>query len=115
RRSSDLINLDNVHEGARQAFGQVVATQHRFDRAAVVLSLEADFFYTHPMRLRYAREFSKGRQLSAGKNGMNRLYVAESTPTVTGSMADNRLAAASREIGHLARLMAERLSQKTVG
>src|SRR5205085_11777720 len=103
------INSDNVHEGARLAFGEVAAPQYRFERVAVILSLESDFLHTHPMRLRYDREFIKGRQVSAGKKEMNRLYVAESTPTITGSMADNRLVARSSEIENLARLAARNL------
>jgi molybdopterin-containing oxidoreductase family iron-sulfur binding subunit len=103
------VNLDNAHEGSRLAFGEVVAAQHRFDRAAIILSLESDFMYSHPMRLRYARDFKKGRQVSAGSNAMNRLYVAESTPTVTGSMADNRLLTRSDEIENVARLIAQQL------
>jgi len=103
------VNFDNAHDGARLAFGEVVATQHRFDKAAVILSLESDFLYTHPMRLRYAREFMKGRRVSVGKSDMNRLYVVESTPTVTGSMADNRLVARSSEIETIARLIAQQL------
>src|SRR5262249_28381942 len=44
---------DNVREGAQLAFGEVVQTHFRFDRAAVIVSLDSDFLYTHPERLRY--------------------------------------------------------------
>ena len=37
---------------------------------------------------------------------MNRLYVIESTPTITGSMADHRFAMRARDIGSIARLIA---------
>jgi MoCo/4Fe-4S cofactor protein with predicted Tat translocation signal len=105
----DSVSRDNVREGAEMAFGEIVEAQYRFDRAEVVLSLESDFLYMHPMRLRYAREFADGRRVSAGRNEMNRLYVIESTPTITGSMADHRLALESREVEAVARALASRL------
>ena len=49
----------NVSNGARQAFGEVVAAQYRLDRADVVLALDADFLNAgpgsvrHPARLRH--------------------------------------------------------------
>ena len=35
---------------------------------------------------------------AAGRTKMNRLYVAESTPTITGAMADHRLPIASSAV-----------------
>ncbi|HXT11078.1 MAG TPA: TAT-variant-translocated molybdopterin oxidoreductase [Candidatus Angelobacter sp.] len=98
----DSISRDNVREGARIAFGEIVETQYRFDKAKIILSLESDFLYAHPHRLRYARDFTNGRRVSAGTNDMNRLYVAESTPSITGTMADHRLPLGSAEIANLA-------------
>jgi molybdopterin-containing oxidoreductase family iron-sulfur binding subunit len=107
--SFDSISRDNVREGARMAFGDIVATQYRFDRAEVVLSFESDFLSTHPLRLRYARDFADGRRVSAGQSEMNRLYAVESTPTITGAMADHRLALESREVETVARAVAHGL------
>ncbi|MGN6555621.1 MAG: 4Fe-4S dicluster domain-containing protein [Verrucomicrobiota bacterium] len=44
---------------------------------------------------------------------MNRLYVVESTPTLTGTMADHRLPFASGEIKTLAREIARQLANKS--
>lgn len=105
----ESISRDNAREGARLAFGEIVEAQYRFDKAAVILSLESDFLYTHPQRLRYTRDFTDGRRVSSGKTEMNRLYVVESTPTVTGTMADHRLPVSSSEVEYLAREIAARL------
>ena len=107
--SFDPISRDNVHEGARLAFGELVETHYRFDRAEIILSLESDFLFTHPQRLRYTREFIDARRVSNGGKTMNRLYAVESTPTVTGMMADHRLALASGDIANLARTIAQQL------
>ena len=83
------LTRDNVLAGARFAFGQDVHVRHSLDRAAVIVSLEADFLGSGPSNLRDARHFADGRRPS--HTGMNRLYVIESTPSTTGAMADHRL------------------------
>jgi len=103
------INLDNSNEGARLAFGETLATQHRIANASVIVSFDSDFLYTHPERLRYTREFTDGRRVVAGRAAMNRLYSLESTPTVTGSMADHRLPISGREIDGALRFLASEL------
>ena len=103
------LNRDNVYEGARLAFGEVVETQYRFDKARVVLALDSDFMFAHPAGLRYTRDFMAQRRVSAGRKEMNRLYAVESTPSVTGSNADHRLALRSGEIEDLARAVARQL------
>lgn len=105
----DSVSRDNVREGARLAFGEIVEAHYRFDQAAVILSLESDFLYTHPQRLRYTRDFTDGRRVSTGKDEMNRLYVIESTPTVTGSMADHRFPMSSGDTEGLAIEIARQL------
>ncbi len=111
----DPITRDNVREGARLAFGRLVEAHYQFDKAAVIVALDADFLYIHPERLRYTRQFTDGRRVSFGKREMNRLYVVESTPTVTGSMADHRLPLASAQVEDLARVMAQQLGAATQG
>ena len=82
---------DAAREGAQLAFGQPVNTIYHFDHAEVIVSLDADFLCSGPGKLRYSRDFSDRRRVITPKSTMNRLYVAESTPSNTGSMADHRL------------------------
>jgi MoCo/4Fe-4S cofactor protein with predicted Tat translocation signal len=84
------ITRDGVREGARLAFGDVYETRYRLEKADVILSLDADFLMHTPGSLAYARAFAARRQAGPGKT-MNRLYVAEPTLTITGTMADHRL------------------------
>ena len=88
---------------------QVVTAGGAFDfsKAKLIVSLDSDFLFTHPASLAYARQFAKGRNATveaadpAGAE-MSRLYVAEPTPSITGSMADHRLPCAAADIGLLA-------------
>jgi molybdopterin-containing oxidoreductase family iron-sulfur binding subunit len=100
---------DSVHEGARLAFGEYVEPQYAFDKADVVLSLDADFFLVGPGRLRWARDFIDRRRLTGGQTTMNRLYVVESTPTSTGVKADHRLPLRASQVEAFARAVASAL------
>jgi len=106
---------DNARAGAVLAFGEPVEPQYRFDRADVVLSLEADFVSSHPASLRLVREFAARRKASAERPEMNRLYVVEGSPTSTGASADHRLPLRSSEIEGLARAVAAGLGVAVEG
>ena len=83
---------------AQAAFGKNVKPVYRFAPAKRILSLDADFFHAESGALYYAREFAKGRRVTKPTDPMNRLYVAESGFSLTGSMADHRLRLASNHI-----------------
>ncbi|MFZ1006891.1 MAG: TAT-variant-translocated molybdopterin oxidoreductase [Candidatus Sulfotelmatobacter sp.] len=100
------VNRDNVLEGAKLAFGQPVETRYDFEKADVIVSLDADFLYAgFPGNVRYIRDFAKRRDPD-GK--MNRLYVIESTPTTTGAKADHRWPARAMEVIEIAAIIGER-------
>jgi MoCo/4Fe-4S cofactor protein with predicted Tat translocation signal len=103
------INRDNVHAGDRLAFGAELNTIYRFDNADVILSVDADFLFNGPGSVRYARDFTDKRRVRQGKIGMNRLYALESTPSVTGSMADHRIALRPSEIASFAGAIAAKI------
>ena len=93
------------YAGAALAFGAPADVHYRFDQADVIVALDADVFgATTPGNVRYARDFANGRRVRRAKAEMNRLYVAEPTPTPTGSIADHRLPRAREpDRGHGAR------------
>jgi len=85
-------NQDMARAGARMAFGTDVDTQYRFEKASVILSLDADFLSpATPGGVRYARDFSSRRNARVDPRKLNRLYAIESTPSISGAMADHRL------------------------
>ena len=95
---------DSVREGARLAFGKPVNTVYHFDRADVVLALDADFLNVGSGHVRYAREFASRRDLSSGAgSNLNRLYAVESMTTATGALADHRFPLRSSDVEAFAR------------
>ncbi len=100
------VNRDSAREGSRLAFGEAANLVYGFDQADIVLSLDSDFLAVGPGSVRYARDFASRRRAAEGEaaehSGMNRLYVVEPAPSLTGGMADHRLALTSREIERFA-------------
>ena len=88
--------------------------RYHFDRAKVIVSLDADFLTDPAAGVRYSRDFIAARDPETS-NTMSRLYVVEPTPSVTGSMADHRLPLASRDIETFAEQLASRLRSGGAG
>ena len=114
------VNRDNARAGAMMAFGQPVNTIYDFSKAERILSLDSDFLACLPGSLRYARDFAAKRRITEGRKEMSRLYVVESTPTITGANADHRWSVKPSEIGSvsqaaLASLVLRRRSSNTLG
>jgi MoCo/4Fe-4S cofactor protein with predicted Tat translocation signal len=100
---------DGAREGSKLAFGSYVNTVYRPEKAEVILSLDSDFLGSGSGHIRYAREYSRRRKLHGPNDTMNRLYVAEPTPTVTGATADHRLPLRAADVGAFARALAAKL------
>ncbi len=100
------VNRDNARAGAVMAFGQPVNTTYDFSKADRILSLGSDFLSAMPGTLRYARDYAaKRREVAQAVSlrpdeaeKMSRLYVVESTPTITGANADHRFSVKPAEM-----------------
>jgi len=108
----DPLSRENARAGAKLAFGRYVDTQYHLDGADVILALDADFLCDGPAGLRYARDFS-ARRRPEQPDRMNRLYVAESMPTSTGSRADHRLPLSPTKISAVAEHIASAVTTGT--
>jgi molybdopterin-containing oxidoreductase family iron-sulfur binding subunit len=89
-----------------------VAPVYRFERADVIVSLDADFLGSGPGGLAYARAFASRRRPEDAER-MNRLYAIETMPTSTGSRADYRFPAKPSVIPDIARVLAAALGAGT--
>ncbi|MGE5608335.1 MAG: TAT-variant-translocated molybdopterin oxidoreductase [Bacillota bacterium] len=111
---------DSARQGSQLAFGQPVNTVYHFDRAQRILSLDSNFLFDQPGSPRYARQFIDRRRIRSpkttdgnptgiGQLEMNRLYMLQSTPVITGAMADHRLIMPASRIEPVARYIAAQL------
>jgi molybdopterin-containing oxidoreductase family iron-sulfur binding subunit len=102
----DPLMRSNTARGAQLAFQRPLTPIYDFSQATVVVSLDADFLFDDPASVRYARQFIDGRRVRKDQLRMNRLYVVESAMSITGSMADHRLALAPPDIAQFAASLA---------
>ena len=118
--SYEAINRDNVRKGAQLALTAAgrpadVHTFYRFDQARVIVSLDCDFLLEEPGHVAHARDFISGRRMTkpdgkektAAEATMNRLYVIESTPTITGAQADHRFPVKAAQVDSIARALGQ--------
>ncbi|HLJ27668.1 MAG TPA: TAT-variant-translocated molybdopterin oxidoreductase [Candidatus Angelobacter sp.] len=110
----DPVHRDSARAGSRMALGGYYDPIYKFDAADVVVSLDGDFLSgaRFPGFVRYARDFMSRRKTP---EGMNRLYVTESSPTTTGMKADHRLNLRPSEVETIARALAAKLGINNSG
>jgi Fe-S-cluster-containing dehydrogenase component/anaerobic selenocysteine-containing dehydrogenase len=105
------VDRRSVYEGARLAFGRPLEAQYRFERADVVVSLDADFLAAMPNSVRWSRDFAARRRIASPAGDPGRLYVAETAMTPTGTLADHRLPVRPSQIARLAAALAAELAR----
>ncbi|MBA2258504.1 MAG: TAT-variant-translocated molybdopterin oxidoreductase [Acidobacteria bacterium] len=88
---------------------------YHFDKADVIVSLDADFIGGGPGNVRYQRDFADRRRITDDRKEMNRLYTIESTPTLTGAKADHRLPVKASEVENIARELSLALGSGVAG
>jgi molybdopterin-containing oxidoreductase family iron-sulfur binding subunit len=105
----DAVGRDNIRAGATLAYGQPLSSVYDFAKAKVIVSLDANFLIDDPGSVRYARDFFAKRRVVDDRSAMNRLYVAEGTPSITGTMADHRLSRPGSQLGAIAAALAAKM------
>ena len=107
-------HLDDAQAlGTQQALGQPARPLVRFSDAEVVVSLDADFLGAEdPNSVWNNREYAASRRVDE-RGSMSRLYAIESTMTLTGGMADHRLAVKAGAVPFAAAAIAQGLGVAT--
>jgi MoCo/4Fe-4S cofactor protein with predicted Tat translocation signal len=102
----------NIHEGCRLVFGQPLEPHYRLDIVDVIVALDSDFLLEEPDSLRLARLFARRRSFEDVRTTRPiRLYVAEPTMTITGTVADTRVALSPSQISALVAQLIDRLGR----
>jgi MoCo/4Fe-4S cofactor protein with predicted Tat translocation signal len=94
-----------INSSAKKIAGRNAFVSCDLSKADVIVSLESDFLNVGPAALKYARQFSKRRAVDNGETPC-RLYAIESSPSVSGSLADHRFTVKSSAIPGLAYALA---------
>lgn len=95
-----------IASAAKKIAGRNAFVSYDFSKADVVVSLESDFLNVGPAAMKYARQFAKRRGVDQGETPC-RLYAIESSPSVSGTLADHRFPVKSSSIPELAYALAK--------
>ena len=87
----DPINNENLYLGIKKAFGKKMQPYNRLENAQTILSIGSDFLGCDDNNIYHTKKFAQNRKLENENSTMNRLYVVESSMTLTGANADHRL------------------------
>ena len=98
-RTWDPLSRDSELLGTQTAFGKSHRAVLDLEKAELIVSFDCDLFGDHPTAVQNAHAFASGRREYDPRTGenvsdelhMNQLVVYESTLTITGGMADQRV------------------------
>jgi molybdopterin-containing oxidoreductase family iron-sulfur binding subunit len=106
----DPAGFTHAGGGAQAAFGENVNTVYKIENASVILVLDGNIFEEGGQSLRHSRSFIDGRRVRKNNRKMNRLYVVESSPTITGAAADHCVRIRPSQIEAFARALLARVN-----
>lgn len=100
-------------EGSKIAFGKPMREMLNLSKdTAIIVSFDRDFVQRESNELLNARQLTKARQVLTTKDTMARLYAIESSFSLTGGMADHRLAVSPSRVTAFIVELAKRLMPK---
>ena len=105
----DPVSLSALREAHASSFGRAMVPHYRFDRARLIVGLDADFLGTWLSPVEFARQYSIARRAEERRA----LHVQlESGMSVTGSNADLRVSIAPSEMGVVSVALLDRIARK---
>ncbi len=105
----DPVSASALRAANAASFGAAAVPHYAFDRARVIVGLEADFLGTWLSPVEFARQYARGRRPDRSPS----LHVQfESGMSVTGSNADRRIAVAPSDLGAVAANLLARVARK---
>ena len=105
------VSEENVYRGLGIATGKEYRPNCHFDKADVILSLDSDFLLSENENIVNAKDFTAGRCIRSTIDKMNRLYMVETSYSITGGMADHRLRLLNTQITTFAALLVKELKK----
>ena len=98
----DPVSYSGMLEANMASYGKRALPSYRFDKAATIVSLGADFLGTWLCPAAQAKQYGLGRKVSARNARMSRHYQIEGLHTISGAAADRRATCRPSEMGAIA-------------
>ena len=104
------VSDENALAAVRSTAGAPVQPVLHLEKASVILAVDADPIGNDSEDVRQIAGFAAGRRSAIGGGEMSRLWAAESSFTLTGAMADHRVALPSRAMAAFVAAVADRVA-----
>lgn len=88
---NDAVSYAGILDANEKSFGVRAIPSYSFDKASVIVSLGCDFLGTWLSPVEFAADWAKNRKVNAENRKMSRHIQVESTLTLTGASADQRI------------------------
>ncbi|HWZ42870.1 MAG TPA: TAT-variant-translocated molybdopterin oxidoreductase [Candidatus Saccharimonadales bacterium] len=105
----DPVSLSAMRQANKESFGQAAVPHYSFDKAKVIVGLDADFLGTWLSPVEFARQYASSRKPE--KNAALHIQF-EPGMSVTGSNADVRVPVAPSQLGATAIALLRRIAHK---
>ncbi len=109
----DPLSFSAMLEANSRCFNRRVIPYMHFGKADLVVGFGADFLGTWLMPVTFSGQYVQGRRVSEDESGMSRHIQLESTMTITGAAADERIPIKPLQVKSILRYLYERLSGGT--
>src|SRR5580693_2871422 len=107
----DPVSLAAMRLANEESFGRAVVPHYRFDRARLIVGIEADFLGTWLSPVEFSRQYVAGRRLRGAPPALDRHVQIEAGLTLTGAAADLRLACNPSQLGLAALVLLARVGE----
>jgi len=87
----DPVSYSALAKAQENLFGKKAVPSFRFDKADVIVGINADFLGTWLSPVEFSAQYAKTRDLTGGKKTLSKHYQYESLMSLTGSNADERI------------------------
>jgi len=98
----DAVSYTGLLLANEASFGKKAIPSYHFDKANVIVSLQADFLGTWLSPVEFARQYAAGKKLNEQKPEMSKHIHFESVASLTGSNADEKHLIRPSETGAVA-------------
>ncbi len=88
---ADPVDYSAIKEAYKNLTGKEIIPSFRFDKAKVIVGINADFLGTWLSPVEFSAQYAKGRDLTKGQKALSKHYQVESIMSLTGTNADERI------------------------
>jgi molybdopterin-containing oxidoreductase family iron-sulfur binding subunit len=111
----DSISSSAMRQSNMESFGVNGIPSYMFNKANVIVGIEADFLGNWISPIEFAAQYGETRKLDHGKKEMSRHFQLESALSLTGSNADVRIGMKPSQAGSMVAALYNAVAAKTGG